>query len=192
MASKLPEWLIFRWGRVVTEYKECTRSYPPFRSFMEFVTREANIACEPLLAGYASSSSEKKPQLNVHAQKFVPKNFKKSTSLMTGSGDSKETKSVSEDKSPNKPYHVCIFCNENHHLDTCKTFMAKKLGDRKQFMFNNELCFGCLRPGHRSSSCQNRLTCKTCSKLHATPLHGDLPSRHLPKDSNPSNNRQTV
>ena len=33
------------------------------------------------------------------------------------------------------------------------------------------LCFGCLKRGHQSKNCRNRLNCEKCGKQHPTPLH---------------------
>ncbi len=35
------------------------------------------------------------------------------------------------------------------------------------------LCFGCLKPGHRSKNCEDRNVCETCKKKHPTCLHED-------------------
>ena len=47
MLSKLPEWLINRWNRIVVQRKEQQSEFLPFKDFVEFLGKEANIACDP-------------------------------------------------------------------------------------------------------------------------------------------------
>jgi hypothetical protein len=44
LLSKLPEWLVTRWNRIVVEKKEKSGVFPQFSDFVEFVTKEAKIA----------------------------------------------------------------------------------------------------------------------------------------------------
>ncbi|KAL6466976.1 hypothetical protein MHYP_G00247800 [Metynnis hypsauchen] len=46
--SKLPDWLIARWSRKVLEIEEKSNKFPSFSQFVEFLTREAKIACNPV------------------------------------------------------------------------------------------------------------------------------------------------
>lgn len=40
MLSRLPDWLVVRWGRIVVQKKEVSYQYPPFKDFMEFISKE--------------------------------------------------------------------------------------------------------------------------------------------------------
>ena len=40
-----------------------------------------------------------------------------------------------------------------------------------EFVRERRMCFGCLRSGHRSKDCENRMICQTCEKKHLTCLH---------------------
>lgn len=46
--SKLPDWLAASWNRKVIEIEEQTNQFPTFSQFVEFLTREAKIACNPV------------------------------------------------------------------------------------------------------------------------------------------------
>ncbi|XP_045070452.1 uncharacterized protein LOC123484318 [Coregonus clupeaformis] len=49
--------------------------------------------------------------------------------------------------------------------------MNKTISERVKFVQGMKLCFGCLKPGHRSKECENRRICDTCEKGHPTCLH---------------------
>ena len=48
MLSKLPDWLVSHWGRIVAIWQEGNRGFPPFSEFRIFIVKEANIACNPV------------------------------------------------------------------------------------------------------------------------------------------------
>ena len=66
---------------------------------------------------------------------------------------------------------LSALCSKPHDLNECDEFMKRPLDDRKDFVREKGLCFGCLRPGHISSKCYERLTCKRCEKKHPSVLH---------------------
>ncbi|KAI2646032.1 Retrotransposon-derived protein PEG10 [Labeo rohita] len=45
------------------------------------------------------------------------------------------------------------------------------LEEKKRFIINNKMCFGCLRIGHISKNCRKRATCNICRQNHPSPLH---------------------
>ncbi len=49
MLTKLPDWIVTPWSRIVTNYqKNNTNSYPPFSKFVEYVTEESTVANHPI------------------------------------------------------------------------------------------------------------------------------------------------
>lgn len=46
MLSRLPDWLVVRWGRIVVQKKEESNQHPPFK---DFISKEAKIACDPVI-----------------------------------------------------------------------------------------------------------------------------------------------
>lgn len=58
MLTKLPDWLTARWNRKVSDIEEETKTFPSFRQFVEFVTREAKIACNPVTSLHTLKSSD--------------------------------------------------------------------------------------------------------------------------------------
>ena len=71
----------------------------------------------------------------------------------------------------------CPLCKSAHDLEDCEEYLKKDLDQRHKTVFQERLCFGCLKPvdkdhGHVSKSCTNRLKCRVCQEEHPTTLHG--------------------
>ncbi|CAB4017126.1 hypothetical protein AWC38_SpisGene15343 [Paramuricea clavata] len=63
------------------------------------------------------------------------------------------------------------FSEKPHDLNECEEIGKKTLPQRKDLIREKGLCFGCLKPGHISSKCNDKLVCKTCEKKHPSALH---------------------
>jgi hypothetical protein len=46
--TKLPDYIISRWGRRVADFKEHNHMFPPFTVFVDFISKEARIASDPV------------------------------------------------------------------------------------------------------------------------------------------------
>ncbi|PIK43228.1 hypothetical protein BSL78_19919 [Apostichopus japonicus] len=154
--SCLIGWLVKRWGRVLSEWDD----FPPFGKFRQFIAKEADIACNPLIV---SSQKGKGSRGTRGASNFV---------VETGF-DNSSTKL-------NAHRYKCLICEGDHRLDCCYKFLAKTVEDRTIFVKTKHLCYGCLRQGHISKFCRNRLVCNICSRSHPTALRGDIVS-HIGK-----------
>ncbi|XP_030606244.1 uncharacterized protein LOC115794743 [Archocentrus centrarchus] len=161
--AKLPDWLTARWNRHVVEIEEEVDQFPSFSQFVKFLTREVKIACNPLTSLQSLKQSEtEKPKPSRHS------NFATRT-LITSSKE--------------KNTAACIFCKRTEHsLHTCKRFMEKPVADRVRFIQVGRLCFGCLKHGHHSKSCNSRSVCDLCQKRHPTCLHEE---RNKEKQNSP-------
>lgn len=153
--AKLPDWLISRWNRKVIDILEETETFPSFSQFVKFHTREAKIACNPVTSLHALKPSEDgKPK--------TPRIQSPGARVLATNSDEKNTVTS------------CVFCEKSgHSLHKCWKFMDKPTAERQKFVQENKLCFGCLRPGHRSKDCDNRNTCDTCQRRHPSCLHED-------------------
>lgn len=79
-----------------------------------------------------------------------------------------KTRTVPMDSS-SKP---CVYCKgEQHNLQICRKLKDKPHKDKIEFLRSIGLCFACLKHGHMSSSCKDKLHCQECSRLHPTLLH---------------------
>ena len=65
----------------------------------------------------------------------------------------------------------CTLCSKAHHLDECAEFLKKTPGERRDFIKEKGLCFGCYSSEHIAKLCRSRRSCKTCNKKHPTSLH---------------------
>ena len=55
---KLPDWITSRWNRAVTAELEETGCYPSFKTFTSFLSKEAEIACNPISSQLALRTLE--------------------------------------------------------------------------------------------------------------------------------------
>ena len=193
LLHKLPEWIASRWNRVVTDSLEGCGRYPTFPEFVAFVAKEARIANNPIsslvaLKGQEVSSkgeSRVKDRREVPRDKgsaFVTKGEEQGDSRAsveseengTGGGDGSATQMQTARKHQDKKKvpKPCILCSAtDHQLGKCTEFMGKSLPERKVYIQQNQICFGCLRKGHFSKDCVRRHRCDVCSKRHPTSIH---------------------
>ena len=107
---KLPDWLVNRWARSVVRWKTEYSTFPPFTEFSKFVSLEADIACDPITSLQTIQQSKASVDRK-KSQVFV------ADAMITSPGRS------------TRP--TCTFCDKNHALDDCRTFLSKPLQERK-------------------------------------------------------------
>ncbi|XP_053293853.1 uncharacterized protein LOC128454468 [Pleuronectes platessa] len=173
---KLPDWLTARWNRNVIEAEEKSSKFPSFSQFVKFLIREVKIACNPVTSLQSLKQGEiEKPK----QQRYQSVNAK--TLTTSSNEDSVKT---------------CTFCKKTGHtLLKCRKFVEKAVSDRVKFVQAERLCFGCLRPGHLSKSCNKRSVCDTCNRRHPTCLHEerDTGLQRAPQvTQSPSQDRSTT
>ena len=75
----------------------------------------------------------------------------------------------------------CLACDANDHkLYGYPKFEQMSRQEKASFIERNNLCFNCLRVGHRLDACPSQSSCRECQKSHHTSLHPQLrlnPSR---------------
>ncbi|XP_071964267.1 uncharacterized protein [Antedon mediterranea] len=74
------------------------------------------------------------------------------------------------------PTKVCNLCKNPHEIAKCKKFIESNYERKLEIIKNERLCFGCLRQGHRSKECRQRMQCGTCKGKHPTILHQERPA----------------
>lgn len=80
----------------------------------------------------------------------------------------------------------CLFCQcPEHALEQCKKLKKSLHKEKIDFLRAKGLCFSCLKQGHMSNSCKEKMTCQVCSQTHPTLLHmkakGDSVLKDKPK-----------
>ena len=176
LTQKVPDWLAARWNRHVSIALMEGRDFPTFEDFATFVSVEAEIACNPITSMHAlhsSSSSYVKRSTN------ETKGSKVSVfSTQTNAANTENLRSYyGREKSP------CMWCkHDEHQLPKCTDFKEKSLEERRTFIKNNKLCYGCVKPGHNAKECRHRHTCELCKGRHPTCLHDENYKRLEEKD----------
>lgn len=173
MLAKLPDWVMVRWNRIAVQSKEEKGLFPSFKDFMLFVSKEANIACDPVTSLQSFKAHE---SINTSKKGDSGVRFNKGQTVRARS-----FKSEVKDKQPRQLGPVlgdlnkieCVYCKRHHALQKCYGFLAISLEKRKTFAQENGLCFGCLRKGHIAKRCFNRMKCEKCNKMHPTLFHED-------------------
>ncbi|XP_061175604.1 uncharacterized protein LOC133184531 [Saccostrea echinata] len=160
LLSKLPIYLHDRWRTAVLKIKETKRRIG-FSDFVTFVKTEAKKSNDPIY-GVSSLSGNSRSQPDKHQKRTV------------ASGGLS-----SEKESPGALVLKCEFCGgAGHVLIDCYRFQRISIQERYNFMKNKGLCYGCLKKGHVTKKCRNRLKCISCGRQHPTILHD--PSRSTP------------
>ena len=188
LLNKLPEWIVSRWNRVVTDSLDQTGFYPLFDQFVRFVSKEARVANNPISSINAIKGN--------HDNKYTG-----TRDTPRGKGTSLKTKATEQDKKVNKKKQTpaqkpseekrteytpkpCSLCSKtDHQIDKCDKFLSKPLDDRKKYVQENRLCFGCLKIGHIYRECRRKLKCEECGRRHPSSLHEEREVRsvNIPK-----------
>ena len=66
---------------------------------------------------------------------------------------------------------VCPFCSERHGVWKCQRFLNLSMQERRATAKSLQLCFCCLRQGHRFKVCTSKYYCRHCNQPHNTLLH---------------------
>nr|XP_034184624.1 uncharacterized protein LOC117606363 [Osmia lignaria] len=100
------------------------------------------------------------------------------SSKQTAQTDESKIKKRSSDKRTSIVSHQtdssaikCAFCKASHALATCNKFKQKHVNERRAFLFENHLCFRCLKPGHGTAKCLSKSACVACHGKHHTLVH---------------------
>ncbi|XP_062541819.1 uncharacterized protein LOC134209806 [Armigeres subalbatus] len=78
---------------------------------------------------------------------------------------------------------LCHCCNGDHLIYKCSQFKELSAGNRYAKVKQADLCFNCLRRGHRTVDCNSDKSCKSCKRKHHSLLHEEKPSTSKKSDS---------
>lgn len=149
------------------------------------MTAEADIACNPVKSlhplHYKDSSTEKKN----------PRDMKRNKASVFTTQTAKDNENQKADRGKVKT--PCIYCQDNkHQLHACHKFTELVLAERRNYVKDNKLCYGCLKAGHNAKDCHHRHFCGTCKGKHATVLHDDNYKKEGPSSETGTNQGMTA
>ncbi|XP_043198408.1 uncharacterized protein LOC122368497 [Amphibalanus amphitrite] len=175
LLKRLPRYLVDRWRRVVDEhiYERDKSEYPGLEVFVNFLTKEARVACGPVSletdqdklkktrdrAGAFASST------GAVAERKSDRNFRRT--------DPSYQATSSSQSAPDSYRWKCVLCVERHPLDSCEVFAKMSLPEKHVVIRKHGVCRGCLRIGHIWKECKRRRECGKCHGAHPTLLHDD-------------------
>lgn len=70
----------------------------------------------------------------------------------------------------------CDFCTKEHQNFMCPDFKLLSVQQRLSKVREKNVCFNCLRRGHRSTACSSKKFCQKCKRRHHTLLHAEAKS----------------
>ena len=177
VCAKLPSYSGVKWCRHAYDKRTKSGSNVSFSEFVQFVQGESDLANDPVFSPDALKGERRSLDAT-----------RENKGKVRNKADSFAISTVQEQC----PATNCPLCEKTHALDKCHEFKKKKLEDRREFIKAKGLCFGCLKSGHLSVSCQSRLTCEECGKPHPTLLHNSQPAKRPPRSNKPRNSDDPV
>lgn len=164
LTQKLPDWAAARWNRQVTKAQLDGKDFPSFSDFAEFLLLEAEVACNPVTSIHALRS----PGLCIENVNLKDTKRNKVSVFSTETAVHSDKTSSRANTGPQ-----CMLCQNTHQLHKCPNLMKMSLAERRAYVKENRLCYGCLKQGHSAKDCRRRLKCDTCMRKHPTCLHDD-------------------
>ena len=79
------------------------------------------------------------------------------------------TKSATSQYSVSKPTSSCLTVNVK---ESEKKLASTPMGQRREYVMEQRLCWNCLKPGHRAGKCFSKPACNQCNRRHHPLLHG--------------------
>ena len=71
-----------------------------------------------------------------------------------------------------RPRANCGICKDVQlPLWKCEKFRGMQVSSRRDYVKENNVCFNCLREGHRVTNCLTTFTCRVCNRRHHSLLH---------------------
>ena len=174
MQEKLPRWLVRQWAKIIATYKKA-KGFPSFEVFVDFVSTEADIACDPCVIATTEKGSKDTKVKRQSRQSFTASSTVDTPTpgkARVGQRKVNSSEATREPKRDTKKW-PCVLCKGEHKLYNCDDFKQRSVSERRRIAKRKGLCFNCLVPKHMIKECRNEGRCKICKEKHSTLLHID-------------------
>lgn len=166
VVAKLPYRLRDRWGSRVRGIKREEKRSARFSDLVDFVNGHAEAALDQ---AYGHLLEGRKQPRDPESGRPQQKNGgRRCLAAASELGDVTQAPAgqVCAFSAP------CLYCRGGEHaMEQCGAMDKVPHKEKIRFLRVKGLCFGCLRQGHTSSSCQERTSCQLCAQPHPTLLH---------------------
>ena len=122
LLTKLPDWMVNRWSRIVTQYRDEHRSFPPFAKFVEFLEKEAKIANDPVTSIQSlkpDAINNQRGQLD-NGRKFSKFGADKRETARRNAFATETTTNIDRNKTEHVRKDNCFLCHNAHKIDECE------------------------------------------------------------------------
>lgn len=173
VATKLPYRLWERWRAVACEIQECRGCRVIFPDLVNFIERQVKILSDPLFGNIQETQPHNSVKHQVMSKFLSKERCFATVAAVNTSADIRSTEQQAHSTStPSMSKSVlCCACRGGHTLEQCAQLKKMTHRERIDLFRKNGICFGCLKPGHTSNVCKNRITCSVCNLKHPTILH---------------------
>jgi len=166
VVMKLPFKLRERWRERACEIMELNQGRAKFSHIVDFIKRQAKMASDPVF-GCIHDKQPSATSRTFKGNSFAT-NVTNVNSVSRGYVTS-QLRNHSVYKTNDKT--TCLFCQDNHVLKRCDTFKSKSQQEKLDFLKETGVCFSCLKSGHYSRDCDNRLVCEVCNQTSISVAH---------------------
>ena len=158
--EKLPRYLLSKWTERVSRIRSTERQIASFSDFSQSVSQsvseQADLATDPV---YSEEGISRPVDTVDKYHKWGERKTKRG----------RRTK-FATDLSRKRAMEETLFPSSVPSAPKRTTWM-NVLGERRDFIKEKGLCFGCYSSEHIAMLCRSRRSCKTCNKKHQTSLH---------------------
>ncbi|KAI2661518.1 Gag polyprotein [Labeo rohita] len=167
-----------RWRSTACELQERRGLRATFPDMVNFLETQVKILSHPLFGDITDTQLTTSKTINKN--KPPTRNAIKGSSFATNTSATipnealkaticKTSKQVDAYKESGLDF--CLYCKRSHLLVQCPELIKVSQREKIEFLRGKGVCFGCLKVGHMSKECRNRLTCNECKLKHPTILH---------------------
>ncbi|KAL4009060.1 hypothetical protein ACER0C_002912 [Sarotherodon galilaeus] len=195
IVNKLPYKLRGRWRSVAFEIEETEARRPKFMDLVKFINTQAKVALHPVFGDIKDSNkAPTKSPPNVTLVRKSGKTIFTTTATPVNHSGSIDAEAKGGKKGLTNPTSAfnkpCLFCHSEHTMAQCKRLRKSLHKEKLEFLREKGLCFSCLKQGHMSRSCEEKLNCELCSLTHPTVLHIRSKDKPAPKEESPEHDEK--